>query len=370
MGLDSLPRTASVIQRGMNQALHIGAQISVSLNGRIIADTAVGEARAGVPMTADTIMLWLSSGKPLTAIAIAQLWERGRLELDDPVARHIPEFAAHGKDRITIRHVLTHTGGFRRCANNWSLRPWEQIIARICASAPEHGWVPGRKAGYHVASGWYILAEIVRRVDGRSIDRYLREEVLLPLGMRQTWMGMPAAAYEAAAARIGVMHDTSGPQPRPHGHWDTPLHAGLVRPGANVRGPARELRCFYEMLLRHGRPPDSAQARVLSPQTVEAITARHRTGMLDHSFNHVMDWGLGVLVNSAIYGADTVPYGFGRHASPRAFGHGGSQSSVGFADPEQGLAVAIIFNGMSGEEQHNHRIRCTLTALYEDLGLA
>src|SRR2546430_1200029 len=108
-----LTRTVAVIEQGIAQGLHIGAQIFVSLDGQTIGDVALGEARRGVPMRADTLMLWLSSAKPITAVAIAQLWERGKLELDDRVAKRIPEFAAHGKDRITIRHILTHTAGFR-----------------------------------------------------------------------------------------------------------------------------------------------------------------------------------------------------------------------------------------------------------------
>jgi len=82
-----------------------------------------------------------------------------------------------------------------------------------------------------------------------------------------------------------------------------------------------------------------------------------------------MDWGLGFILNSSLYGADTVPYSFGRHASPRTFGHGGAQSSVAFADPEHGLAVALLFNGMPGEARHHVRVREVLSALYEDLGL-
>ncbi len=92
--------------------------------------------------------------------------------------------------------------------------------------------------------------------------------------------------------------------------------------------------------------------------------------MKDTTFNHVMDWGLGFLVNSAIYGPDTVPYGFGPPASPRAFGHGGSQSSASFADPEHSLVVVVICNGMPGEAAHQKRMKAILAAIYEDVGLA
>ena len=82
--------------------------------GETVADFAIGEARPGTTMSRDTMVTWFSMTKPSVAVAVAQLWERGRLELDDAVATHVPEFARNGKDRITLRHLLTHTGGFRR----------------------------------------------------------------------------------------------------------------------------------------------------------------------------------------------------------------------------------------------------------------
>src|SRR5260370_40335137 len=111
--LARLPRTRQAILDGIHAGLHLGAQLYVSRHGAVIADAAAGESRPGQPLRRDDLMLWLSSTKPVGAVAIAQLWERGRLELDDPVARHIPEFAAHGKAAITLRHLLTHTPGIR-----------------------------------------------------------------------------------------------------------------------------------------------------------------------------------------------------------------------------------------------------------------
>jgi CubicO group peptidase (beta-lactamase class C family) len=364
----------------MATGLHIGAQMYVSRRRRVLADTAVGEARPGVPMTPDTLMLWMSATKPVTAVCVAQLWERGLLQLDDPVAMHIPAFAAHGKGHITIRHLLTHTAGIRGAAGNWSREPWEAILAKICDARIEPGWVPGRKAGYHLASSWFLLGELIRVLDGRALPQYVREEIFLPLGMRDSWIGIPAQQYTAYGDRMGVLHDTDvggGEAPRPN-TFDNADIAATSRPGGNGRGPARELGRFYEMLLGEGKgegegegePPGTLNGvRILSPQTVDAMTARQRVGMFDHTFKHVIDWGLGFNVNSKQYGVDTVPYGYGPHASWRTFGHGGSQSSVGFADPSHGLAVAIIFNGTPGDAAHNQRIRSVLGTLYEELEL-
>ncbi len=109
--------------------------------------------------------------------------------------------------------------------------------------------------------------------------------------------------------------------------------------------------------------------RTLLPQTVEAITARHRTGMKDEILGPIADMGLGFCVNSNIYGRESVPYGFGRYASPRASGNAGYQSSIAFVDPDAGLVVVCIFNGTPGEGANQVRNRETNSAIYEDLGL-
>lgn len=365
--MDRLSRTREAIESGIRDGLHLGTQIYVSRRGEPVADAALGEDRPGKPLTPDHLMLWLSSTKPVGAVAIAQLWERGRLELDDPVARHIPEFGQKGKERITLRHILTHTAGIRMLDTGWPQKSWDEIVARLCAMKPEPRWVPGEKAGYHTASSWFILGEVVRRVDGRPFERYVREEIFGPLDMRDSWVGMPPDRYQAYAqeGRIGAMWNTEKSPPEPHG-WDSEERCVNPSPGGNGYGPMRELGRFYEMLLGRGA---FRHRRVLLPQTVEAFTTPQRVGMMDATFKHVLDWGLGFIVNSARYGAETVPYGYGHHASPRAFGHSGYRSSTAFADPEHGLAVALVFNGTPDNDAHERRVRAVLDAVYEDLGI-
>jgi CubicO group peptidase (beta-lactamase class C family) len=362
---DRIPRTRQALEAGIRERLHLGAQLHVSRNGEAVASGALGEDRPGVSLTPDHLMLWLSSTKPVAAVVLAQLWERGRLELDDPVARHIPEFATNGKDRITLRHLLTHTAGIRMLDVGWPGDPWDRILARICAMKPEPRWVPGEKAGYNHASSWFVLGEVVRRVDGRPFDRYVREEVFEPLGMADSWVGMPRDRYlfYKDAGRIGGMWNTEGAGPEPHG-WDTEERCTSIHPGGNGYGPVRDLARFYEMILGRG---SLSGRRVLSPQTVEALTARHRVGMLDVTFKHVMDWSLGFIPSSAHYGPETVPYAYGHHASRRAVGHSGYRSSAAFADPEHGLAVALVLNGTPSNEGHERRVRAILDALYLDL---
>ncbi|MFA9477313.1 serine hydrolase domain-containing protein [Phycisphaerales bacterium AB-hyl4] len=364
----TLPAAVEAIEHGIDVGVHIGAQLYVSQRGEIIADLAVGEARAGVPMTPEHLVLWMSSTKPITAIAIAQQIERGKLDLDARVARYMPDFGQHGKDRITLRHLLTHTAGFRPPRFDFPQDDWQTIIAKICATPIERDWEPGEKAGYHTHTSWFILAELVQQVTGERYSDYVRSHIFEPIGMNDSHIGMPVEQYDNYGDRIAIMMNTAKGERKPfiepavHKAWAT-----QARPGGNGYGPTRELARFYEMLLAGG---EYNGQRIVSHDTVRLFTARHRVSLYDHTFRHTMDWGLGFMVDSKRYGRDTVPYGFGDHASQRAFGHSGSQSSTAFVDPAHSLVVALVCNGMPGEAKHQRRMRDILAAAYEDLNLA
>jgi CubicO group peptidase (beta-lactamase class C family) len=365
----TLDRAAKVIGTGIERGLHIGAQLYVSQDGQRVADLAFGLAREGVAMTPDTIMLWMSSTKPITAIAIAQIWERGKIALDDRVAKYIPEFSTRGKESITIRHVLTHTGGFRFAVGEWTNDPWDRIIAQISQSHLEPEWIVGKTSGYHIASGWYVLGEIVRRVcaDGRSYSQYVREEICEPLGMRDTWIGMPAERWRAYGERVAPMHfgaTFKRPEPHRYAPWSNTAEAvAIERPGGNGRGPIHDLGRFYEAMLAGGE-------NIVTPQTIEAISARHTVGLIDKTFSFQLDRGLGVVLDSKQYGPNSGWYG--SQCSPRTWGHAGYNCSVGFLDPENHLVVALVFNGMPEAEPvlHEERARATIDAIYEDLGIS
>jgi CubicO group peptidase (beta-lactamase class C family) len=362
---DRLPQTWSVIQDGIDRQLHTGCQLFISWKASIVADCGIGHATPAQPMTADTINLWLSAGKPLTAVAILQQWEAGRLRLDDRISNHIPEFPTGGKEHVTIRHLLTHTGGFRNVETGWPDVSWDETIRRICAVEVEPGWTVGRTAGYHTSSSWFILGEILSRVTGRPYTDVIRDELFAPLQLVDTRAALTPAQYDVVKDRLGWLYARERGELKPL-DWHSVARCESPSPGANTRGPIRELGRFYEMLLNEGRGPIG---QIISPQTVAALTGRHRVGEFDLTLAHVVDFGLGVIIDSNRYGPDTVPYGYGKYCSPRTFGHGGAQSSQGWCDPEQGLVVASYFNGRPGEGQHNRRSRSLNEAIYTDLGL-
>ncbi len=345
-------RVQKVLQDGIDDGTHIGAQLHVSQYGETVVDLALGEARPGVPMTIDTMMIWFSMTKAVTSVAVAQQWERGALDIEAPVVRYIPEFGARGKDAITLRHLLTHTAGIPNADGILQGEPWRESnadnLARIYDAPLEYE--PGTRAGYHPAAGMTVLGEIVARVSGAPYSEYVRREIFAPLGMDDCWVGMPAERFDAYGDRIGLMHNTEGAEPQRLPGIDSPRAAATPMPGAGGRGPMRELARIYEHL-----------DTLLQPVTVAAVSARHRTEMTDETFGIVIDWGLGFAIDT---------FAMGCHCSRRTFGHGGHQSSVAFRDPEHGVVVAVVCNGMPGRERHNARLVAISSAVYVDLGIA
>ena len=360
------PKAFAVYHDGISRGHHFGMQVYVSHAGDALADEALGllgpEERV---LERDDLMMWMSASKPVATIAIAQLVEAGKCNYDDRVADYIPEFGAYGKDAVTIRHVLTHTGGFPKVPMPFAPQDWAQAIQLICDHPLEEEWVIGETAAYHPRSGWFILAELVHRIDGRRFPEYIREMIFVPLGMMDSWIGMAADRYPGYRDRLAHTYNTAkGICELLNIHSERAVTVCI--PGGNGRGPIHELARIYEMFLNGG---EYEGARILQSVTVADLTRRHRVDTYDQTFMHKMDWGLGLIINSNRYGAKTVPYGYGLHASEETFGHGGRETVTAYADPGNRLVVVAAFNGMPGEPRHNKRVREFNTALYEDLDL-
>src|SRR5204863_5127983 len=142
-----------------------------------------------VEMRTDSMMIWFSMTKAVTAVAVAQQWERGALDIEDAVVRYLPEFGANGKQHVTIRHLLTHTAGLPNADGILEGTPWRESraenLARIYDATPIYE--PGTRAGYHAAAGMSVLGEIVARVSGVPYDQYVRNEIFTPRGMDDCW---------------------------------------------------------------------------------------------------------------------------------------------------------------------------------------
>jgi CubicO group peptidase (beta-lactamase class C family) len=362
--MSSLPQTVQFLESGITHGLHRGAQVAISLHGKRIASLAMGESAPGQVMTPETLNLWLSSTKPITAVLLAQLKEKGALSWSDPVSRFIPEFAQKGKEPITLWNLLTHTGGFRGADAMWNPEPWEQIIDRICNTPLEPRWVIGEKAGYHISGSWFILGEVIQRITLRPFQDHVREELFIPLGMNDCWIGMSEETYENYGPRRGEIEVTEQQPFKPHPHFNSKEAWLFCRPASNGRGPMEQLLHFYEMIGNHGTHQGKT---ILQPESVQDLTHRHRIGMFDHSFRQNIDWGLGFIHDSKENEGGHLVYGFGPHATRETVGHSGSQSSSAFIDRTHGLAVSWFCNGMPGELLHQKRAKDLNTCIYEDL---
>ena len=204
----ALTRTVDLLQAGVGDGLHPGAQLYVSVEGSAVADVSVGNATTTRAMTSDTITVWMSLTKGITAVAVAQTWEKGRIGIDDPVCAHLPDFGVRGKARLTFRHLLTHTAGIGPVDVAWSEASWEEIVARNLRCALREDWAPGRRARYDVANAWFVLAEVVSRKSGMAFDRYVHQEIFDPLDMPNCSLAMDPSRYQAKKDRIGLMYNT------------------------------------------------------------------------------------------------------------------------------------------------------------------
>ena len=339
---------ASLVQ-GVREGRHAGAQMYVGRHGQPVLEAAVGEAAPGRPMTHDHLTAWFSASKPATALAIALLCDRQALDLDDPVQRYLPAFA-HGKERCTVRHVLTHQGGFSSALDVREQLEWAEVIDRVCAHPADYP--PGSKAGYHSTTGWFVLGEIVRRIDGRPIDRFVAEELFAPLGIRDSHMGIAPATQQALEHRLAKVHlgrtereQFAAPAfiEQFNGAWEI----ARVNPSGGIRGPARDLGRLYDCLVRKGRWEERT---VLDPRTVDLFTACHRWGLPDATLmGAVLPWGLGFGLHG---NAD-----YHRDYSRRVFGHSGMVSTVGLADPVHGLTCVVITTGLLDPMTNARRLR-------------
>lgn len=344
-------RTVAVARRGMEAGWHEGFQLAAWVGGEWHG-CCLGEAQPGLPMDEGVICPWLSAGKPLTALLTARAVGQGWMGWDDRVASWIPGFARGGKEAVTLRHLLTHTGGMRAADGIEGFLGWDAAVERACAVPLEDDWVPGVTAGYHARGSWLVLAEVACRAWGLGFQALVSREVTGPLGV-------PGLRFDWSRGDAAVQGRG----------WSLPGGPGLaevmgrVEPGAGLRGSAREMAALYARLLS---PP----ADWLSGELMGQLTGRQRMGAFDLTFGAVVDLGLGFVLNTPGEGGSTMPYGYGPHAGPRAFGHSGRQSSCAFADPDAGLAVAWFFRGMPGERVHQRRQHEVNAAVYEDLGLA
>jgi CubicO group peptidase (beta-lactamase class C family) len=186
------------LERLVAEGPELGLQVAAYLEGQLVVDAWAGENVDG-----QTLFSASSTGKGVAATCIHVLAERGLLDYEAPVSRYWPEFAAHGKERVTVRHVLSHTAGVPRPPDGFDtamMLDWERTCAGI-ANLPL-AFEPGSQTAYHNYTFGYIVGELVRRIDGRPIQSFLQDELCRPLGIDSLFFGVPASALHRVATRV------------------------------------------------------------------------------------------------------------------------------------------------------------------------
>ncbi|MEV4071372.1 serine hydrolase domain-containing protein [Nonomuraea fuscirosea] len=338
----------------------VGAAVSVYVHGRQVVDLwgGIADPETGRPWERGTLQVVYSTTKAVTAACALLLAQRGELDLDAPVARYWPEFAAQGKERLPVRWLLTHQAGLP--AIDRPITPaeaiaWEPMVDALAAQRPY--WEPGTEHGYHGQTYGWLVGEVVRRVSGRSVGTFLAEEIAGPFGI-DFWIGLPKSEHhrvsriltEAAALDPSAIDLDAVPEPmreilavyadptsltsramgvvKPALDHNDPAEQAAELPATNGICTARGLARFYAALIGEvdGR-------RILTSGSLAAAVEERAAG-IDRILRVPVRIGTG-------FGLPTPDaYWY----SPSAFGFGGLGGSIGFADQESGIAFGYVMN--------------------------
>ncbi|HET9380006.1 MAG TPA: serine hydrolase domain-containing protein [Streptomyces sp.] len=349
-----------------------GAAVAVYRDGRRVVDLWGGDKDPEDPAAGawrrGTAQIVRSATKGVAAAVLLLLHQRGQLDLDAPVGTYWPEFKAHGKEHVLVRHVLNHRAGLpvldRPLTPAEALDPLRGPEA-LAAQAP--AWQPGTGHGYHALTYGWLLDELVRRVTGRNTGEWIAAEIAAPLDL-ELWLGLPAS--EEAAGRTGRVADVEAPvattapaapsgvlrtRPKrsvaeayrdpdsltrrafaaitPFPDQNDPAYRASVMPATNGIATADGLARFYAALIGETDGP-GGRVRLFDPATVELARAEESAGP-DRVLVVNTRFGLGYMLHS----------GASPFLGPGSFGHPGRGGTLGFADPETGIAFGYVTNG-------------------------
>lgn len=348
----------------------VGAGFCLYVGGRPVVDLTGGVADStGRPYDDSTLQMVFSTTKGATAVCAHLLAQRGALDLSAPVTDYWPEFGARGKEHVPVSWLLCHRSGMIDTDGPMSVEDaldWDTVTAALAASAP--AWEPGTAHGYHAVTYGWLVGEVVRRVSGRSLGTFFQDEVAAPLGL-DFWIGLPAEQEPRVAPLIPaggapippMMNEEGDGSDRPpsgliemlnsflgEGNlvvkaltapggaltdeqlWNEPRLRAAEIPSANGVTNARSVARLYASLVS-----EVDGVRLLTQETVERAIEIQVEGP-DQVVMFPIPFGLGFMTHSQ----------FSPFVGGRSFGHYGAGGSVGFADPDRGMAGGYVMNKM------------------------
>ncbi|MGI5398385.1 serine hydrolase domain-containing protein [Streptomyces sp. CA-135486] len=347
--------------RNFEQRGERGAAVAVYREGRKVVDLWAGtrDVDGHEPWAVDTAQIVRSATKGIAAAVVLLLHQRGQIDLDAPVGTYWPEFKAAGKERVVVRQLLTHRAALP--VLDRPLTPAEAadgVSGPAALAAQRPAWEPGTAHGYHAQTYSWLLGELVRRVTGRTIGRWVAEEIARPLDL-DFWIGLP----QDEAHRVGRIGPVGEPpaadggglklRPKPavsaaysdpesltrraFGAIDPapdendPAYRAAELPASNGISTARALARFYASTIGE---VDGGR-RLFAPATLTLARTEESAGA-DRVLVVPTRFGLGFM----LHGPASPLFG------PGSFGHPGRGGSLGFADPESGIALGYVTNGL------------------------
>ena len=349
---DVQSRVQQAIDEMVESGVERGIQVAVYRDGELVVDTVAGIAdpAGGRPVTSATPFYNFSICKGAASTLMHMLAERGRFGYETPVADLWPEFGAHGKQGVTVRHVLTHSAGvpgIPLTTTPEDLCDWDKMCAAIADS--DLWWEPGTQTGYHAYTFGYIVGEIIRRVTGKPISQVLLEDLSGPLGVGdELYFGMPRSDQP----RLARLEDA--PSPAPAGMPPMPPDLPMFKAGplslfptaelgnrpdivaadipAGGKTSARAIARMYAAMLGQ-----VAGVRLFSSERLREATAVTMSGT-DAVFGNPVSWSLGYAIG---YPGSTSSEG------RTAFGIGGAGGSFAYGDSATGVAFAMTKNRLT-----------------------
>ncbi|MFB7086953.1 serine hydrolase domain-containing protein [Streptomyces sp. NPDC056296] len=368
----------TVFEENFRDRGELGAAVTVTVDGATVVDLWGGwaDAARSRPWERDTLVNVWSTSKGPTALCAHVLADRGLLDLDAPVAVYWPEFAAAGKEKVLVRHLLSHRAGLsglREPHSAAQLYDWDLTTGRLAAMEP--WWEPGTRSGYHAITYGFLVGEVVRRVSGLLPGAFLEREVTGPLGIDFT-IGLPEKESGRAAEPVHPRVASDSEQAAVFAQLAPAAVAALTNPpigateantaawraaeipAVNGHGTARAVAALYGILAGRGSYDGH---RVLSREAAERVREGQgacRDLVLGAGFAHETEVGLGLWLSgpNGSYGPD-----------PRAFGHDGFGGSCGLADPDAGVSLGYVMNRMGPHIADDPRKTALVDALYSAL---
>jgi CubicO group peptidase (beta-lactamase class C family) len=354
-------------QKNFDNGSEIGASFSAYHRGRKVVDLwgGIADPETGRPWEQDTLMLVFSTTKGITAMCANKLAQEGKLDVDAPVVDYWPEFAANGKEEIPVSYLLSHQAGLAWIDGEMTAEEafsWDPVVAALANQRP--AWEPGSQHGYHATTYGWLVGEVIKRVAGKSVGTYFRDEIGDPLDV-DFWIGLPEQ-YEPRVGRLTSMIPPGvtvemlrnpgddpisqmiasflGPETMlgrslfaPGGaladmnlYNSREMHAAEV-PAANGIGDARSLARLYAACVG-----DVDGIRILDSEQVKRATTQQTKGPNKVLFDLDIQFGLGFMLPSSLM---TL-------GGPNGFGHFGAGGSVGWGDPDAELGFGYVMNRM------------------------